>query len=197
MKPDGREAIDGPGEGPVSEGARHHQAAPRAPGRAEPLLDVGRVAKPHGLMGEVVIELWSDQVERLDTGSVLATDAGDLRVVASRPHQGRYLVFFEGVVDRSGADALRGLVLRAPPVDVPGALWVHELVGVEVVSTDGRVLGTVEAVEANPASDLLVLAGGGLVPLRFVTDHQAGVRVTVDVPDGLLEEPGLGCPGGD
>jgi 16S rRNA processing protein RimM len=163
-----------------------------APDDRVPLLDVGRVAKPHGLMGEVVVELWSDRADRLDTGSVLATEAGELRVAASRPHQGRYLVFFEGVVDRAGAESLRGLVLRAPPVEVPGTLWVHELVGAEVVSTDGRVLGTVEGVEANPASDLLVLEGGGLVPLRFVTDHQAGVRVTVDVPDGLLDEPGGG-----
>ena len=111
-------------------------------------------------------------------------------MAASRPHQGRYLVTFEGVVDRAGADALRGLELRARPVEVPGVLWVHELVGSEVVSTDGQVLGTVAAVEANPASDLLVLSGGGLVPLRFVTDHQAGVRVTVDVPDGLLDTAG-------
>jgi 16S rRNA processing protein RimM len=147
-------------------------------------------------MGEVVVELWSDRADRLESGSVMTTDAGDLRVVASRPHQGRYLVFFEGVVDRSGADTLRGLVLRAPPVDVPGAMWVHDLVGAQVVSTDGRLLGTVEAVEANPASDLLVLAGGGLVPLCFVTDHLAGVRVTVDIPEGLLDEPSSG-PGGN
>ena len=66
-------------------------------------------------------------------------------------------------------------------------LWVHELVGAEVVAADGRVLGTVAAVEANPASDLLVLEGGGLIPLRFVTGHRARVRVTVDIPDGLLD----------
>jgi len=45
-------------------------------------------------------------------------------------------------------------------------------------------------VEPNPASDLLVLTGGGLIPLRFVIDHQAGVRVTVDVPEGLLDTAG-------
>ena len=50
----------------------------------------------------------------------------------------------------------------------------------------GRSLGHVTAVEANPASDLLVLEGGGLVPLRFVVDHGPD-RVVVDVPDGLLE----------
>jgi 16S rRNA processing protein RimM len=154
------------------------------------MLGVGRIAKPHGLVGEVVVDLWTDQTDRLDPGSVLNSDAGELQVLSSRPHQGRYLVCFEGVVDRSGADALRGTVLRAPPVDAPGTLWVHELVGAEVVAADGRVLGTVDAVEPNPASDLLVLTGGGLIPLRFVIDHQVGVRVTVDVPEGLLDTAG-------
>ncbi len=51
----------------------------------------------------------------------------------------------------------------------------------------GNVLGAVEGVQANPASDLLVLADGALVPLRFVVDHEPGVRVTVDVPDGLFD----------
>ena len=118
---------------------------------------------------------------------MLATERGPLVVEDSRPHQGRYLVRFEGVLDRQGAEALRGVVLRATAVEVPGVLWVHELVGAEVVTVEGRVLGTVAAVEANPASDLLVLDGGGLVPLRFVTGHQAGQRVTVDVPEGLVD----------
>jgi 16S rRNA processing protein RimM len=158
------------------------------PGIPGPLLDVGRVVKPHGLLGEVVVERWSDLDDRLAPGSVLTTDRGPLSVRASRPHQGRQLVSFEGVVDREGAEELRGLVLRAHPVEMPGALWVHELVGAEVVTADGRALGRVEAVEANPASDLLVLEGGDLVPLRFVTSHDPGVRVTVDIPDGLIEQ---------
>ncbi len=148
---------------------------------------MGQVVKPHGLGGEVVVERWSDLEDRFAPGSVLCTDLGPLVVRASRPHQGRNLVHFEGVVDRDGAEALRGVVLRAHAVEVPGALWVHELVGAEVVTSDGRELGRVEAVEANPASDLLVLDSGQLVPLRFVTSHTPGVRVTVDVPDGLIE----------
>lgn len=154
------------------------------------LLDVARVAKPHGLAGEVVVDLWSDQPARLAVGATLHSDVGPLVVAAVRPHQGRCLVTFEGVADRSAAEGLRGVVLRAEPLDVPGALWVHELVGAAVVSVDGTELGTVAAVEPNPASDLLVLAGGGLVPLRFVVDHQPGERVTVEVPEGLLEETG-------
>ncbi|MGP8059428.1 MAG: ribosome maturation factor RimM [Acidimicrobiales bacterium] len=149
---------------------------------------MGRVAKAHGLQGEVTVELWSDLTSRLDAGSELSlADGTRLRVLASRPHQGRHLVFFEGVGDRAGADALRGEVLLAPPGELPGALWVHELVGAEVVTTDGRALGTVEAVEANPASDLLVLSGGHLVPLRFVVGNEPGRSVTVDIPDGLVE----------
>ncbi len=151
------------------------------------MLDVGRVVKPHGLAGEVVVDLWSDPAERLSPSTRLQSDRGPMVVVSSRPHQGRHLVRFEGVADRSGAEALRGLVLRAEPLDVPDALWVHELVGARVVTVDGRDLGTVEAVEANPASDLLVLDGGALVPLRFVVDHEAGARVTVDVPEGLVD----------
>jgi len=166
-----------------------------APAPAEPpdpttpgLLEVGRVTRAHGLGGEVAVELWSDLTARLDPGAELSLGDGTVLVVrASRPHQGRHLVAFEGVADRGAADGLRGEVLLAPPGELPGALWVHELVGAEVVATDGRHLGKVEAVESNPASDLLVLTDGHLVPLRFVVGHDPGRSVTVDIPDGLLE----------
>lgn len=145
------------------------------------------MVKPHGLTGEVVVELWTDMTERLAVGFVLGTDAGELRVERARPHQGRHLVRFEGVADREHAEDLRGVVLHAEPMEVEGTMWVHELVGADAVTSDGRALGTVVAVEANPASDLLVLEGGGLVPLRFVTSFEPGVRVTVDIPDGLVD----------
>ncbi len=152
---------------------------------------MARIAKPHGLVGEVVVELWSDLTDRLHPGAEFSTPQGTtLRVETVRPHQHRWLVAFAGVVDREGADRLRGTELLAPPTEVEGALWVHELVGARMVDTSGRELGTVEAVEANPASDLLVLAGGALVPARFVVSHQPGVLVTVDVPEGLVEVAG-------
>jgi 16S rRNA processing protein RimM len=100
--------------------------------------------------------------------------------------EGRWLVDFAGVGDRSAAEALQGTVLTAEPLDDPAALWVHELVGAEVVTVDGSPLGVVAAVEANPASDLLVLEGGGLVPLTFLVRTEAG-RVVVDPPAGLLD----------
>lgn len=151
------------------------------------LLEVGRVVRPHGVSGEVVVALSTNLPERIRPGAELQTDSGTLVVDASRPHQDRHLVRFSGVADRARAEELRGLVLRAAPVHVEGALWAHELVGTEAVSEEGRCLGRVVAMEANPASDLLVLDSGGLVPLRFVTALDPGVRVTVDVPDGLLD----------
>lgn len=136
-----------------------------------------------------MVELWTDRTERLASGTALigAGHEQELVVVTARPHQGRYIVCFEGVIDRSGAEALRGMVLRAPPMAVEGVLWVDELVGARAVAVDGTVLGRVLAVEANPASDLLVLDTGGLVPLRFVVSHRPGEEVTVDPPEGLLD----------
>jgi len=152
------------------------------------LLAVGRVTKAHGLRGEVVVQLWTDLTERLDPGSVLATPRGTLTVEHARRFQDRWIVQFEGIVDRSQAERMRGIELAAPAVDVPGKLWVHELVGALVSDATGTTLGTVQAVEPNPASDLLVLDGGGLIPLRFVTerDAEAGTLI-VDIPEGLLD----------
>ena len=147
---------------------------------------MGRVAKPHGLKGEVIVELVTDRRERLDPGSRLHTEDGVLEVVTSKPHGGRHLVAFAGVGDRAAAEELHGRVLRAEPLEDPEALWVHELIGAAVTDVAGADLGSVQAVEANPASDLLVLDGGGLVPVRFVVDRAPG-HVTVDVPAGLLD----------
>jgi 16S rRNA processing protein RimM len=134
-----------------------------------------------------VVELLSNRAERSSPGSVFATDRGALQVTAVRPLGRRFLVTFAGVDSVEAAEKLRDLVLRAPPLDDPSALWVHELVGSEVINqADGSLLGTVSAVVANPASDLLELDDGGLIPVRCVVDHARG-RVVVDIPAGLLE----------
>lgn len=143
--------------------------------------------KPHGLRGEVVVELFTNRTERLAPGTVLGSDRGPLEVVRSSAHQHRWIVAFAGVGDHAGAEALRGVTLSAEALEDPDALWVHELVGSEVVDAAGVTHGTVVAVEANPASDLLVLEGGGLVPLRFVVSSEPG-RVVVDPPAGLLDD---------
>jgi 16S rRNA processing protein RimM len=159
-----------------------------SPAAEAPLLQVGQIVKPHGLRGDVIVSLTTNRDERVAPGSVLVTEGGnELKVLRSSPHQGRFIVSFEGMAGIDDAEAARGARLSAPPLDDPDALWIHELIGSEVEDTDGRQLGTVEAIEANPASDLLVLGGGALIPLRFVVASEPGVRITVDVPDGLLD----------
>ena len=99
-----------------------------------------------------------------------------------------FVVRFEGVDDRPAAESLHGVDLLAEPLEVPGTLWVHQLVGAAVRDGQGTDLGRVAAVEANPASDLLVLESGGLIPVRFVTRHDpAAGTVEVDLPEGLLD----------
>lgn len=152
-----------------------------------PLLEVGRIVKPHGLRGEVIVALTSNREERVSPGAVLRADGRELRVERSSPHRGRFIVSFEGVRGIDAAEELRDLRLSAPPIDDPGVLWVHEMIGARVEEVDGRRLGTVEAVQANPASDLLVLDSGALIPLRFVVNSDPGVVITVDVPAGLVD----------
>ncbi len=94
---------------------------------------------------------------------------------------------FAGVDSREAAESLAGSVLRAEPVtETEDGFFVHELIGSEVVESSGQSRGTVVSVEANPASDLLVLDSGALVPMRFVVASAPG-RLTVEVPAGLFE----------
>jgi 16S rRNA processing protein RimM len=139
----------------------------------------------------VVLELSSNRLERVEPGARLRGPTGELEVVRATPYgeaggRRRWLVAFRGIDGREEAESLRGSILVAAPIADPGALWVHELIGAEVVDPAGTPIGVVEAVESNPASDLLVLREGGLIPLHFVTHHGPG-RLTVDLPPGLLE----------
>ena len=150
------------------------------------LLEVGRIAKPHGLRGEVVVKLITDRVDRLDPDTVLRSDRGDLVVRSVRRHQDRWIVAFEGRTTREQADDLRGLVLRAEAVDDPDEMWVHRMVGAAVVTVTGEAVGRCVGVIANPAADLIELEGGALVPVVFVVDHTAA-QITIDPPDGLFD----------
>jgi 16S rRNA processing protein RimM len=152
-------------------------------------LEIGRIGRPHGVRGEVTLTLLSRRPERVAVGARWWVDGREVVVEAARPHQGRYLVRITGVTDRTAAGALTGSRVFAGPLPSEPddeVVWVHEVVGAEVVDRTGRALGRVVAVEANPAHDLLVLDGGGLVPMVFVVEHGAG-RVVVDPPDGLLD----------
>jgi len=152
------------------------------------LLEVGRITKPHGVRGDVLVALTTERTSRLDPGAVLQTDRGPLTVVASSRHQDRWIVQFEGFTDRDQVESWRGVVLQAEPLEDEDedVLWVHELVGSTVVLSDGDVVGTVTEVESNPAADLLVLDSGALVPVVFITAREQG-RVTIDPPEGLFD----------
>ena len=127
--------------------------------------------------------------ERVSAGAVLHAGDRVLTVESSRPHQHRWIVQFAGVLSREAAEALHGAVLRAEPLHDPEALWVHDLVGAEVVTPDGRTWGRVVAVQANPAHDQLELESGELVPVVFVVDDsRLPHTLVVDPPTGLLED---------
>jgi 16S rRNA processing protein RimM len=155
-------------------------------------LVVGRIGRAHGLRGEVAVRFSSNRPERAAPGAVLYTDARELVIATARPHQDRLLIRFEGVDDRTAAEALQGRELSAERLSGDDAaladdeLWIHELVGAAVVDKAGIARGRVVAVEANPAHDLLVLDGGALVPMVFVVEQRDGV-VVVDPPDGLFD----------
>lgn len=156
------------------------------------MLEVGRITKAHGIKGEVLVHLTGDRLERVAPGAVLTTDDGrELVVRYATSHQGKWIVAFEGVGDRTAAESLHATPLFAEPIEDPDTLFVHDLIGSTVIdASTGAELGVVESVEANPASDLLVLAGTdgqGLIPARFVVDRDADGRLRVDVPDGLLD----------
>lgn len=157
------------------------------PDGGEPLLDIGRITKAHGLTGEVVVVLTTDREQRLLPGTELKTDGGPLTVTAARRHHDRWIVRFQEITDRDEADLSRGAVLRAEPLHEDGTFWVHELVGVPVQTRDGRTRGVVEAVIESPASDLLSLDTGALVPVVFILSEPGTSPIVVDTPEGLFE----------
>lgn len=150
-------------------------------------LVVGRVGRPHGLDGTVSVVLTTDRTERLEPGAELFV--GDRRLVVRRSQFDgkRWRVNFEGVTDRNAADELVTRELEAEPLDDDDTLWVHEVIGATVVDEAGTERGTVLSIVANPASDLMELSSGALVPLRFVVDGPTDGVVRVEVPEGLWD----------
>jgi 16S rRNA processing protein RimM len=168
-----------------------------ATGGEAPMLEVGRITKPHGLKGEVLVSLSTTETSRLDAGSVLMAAGRELLVVRATRHHQRWIVEFDGVGSREAAEALAGTPLAATAKHHADdgdddALWVHELIGARLVELSGRARGTVVAVLANPASDLLETDAGDLVPLHFVVggleEGPEGPLVRIDPPDGLFAE---------
>lgn len=163
---------------------------------------IGRVVKPHGIRGEVVVASQSDVEGRFAPGTRLRVGAQDMDVQSSRPHAGRLLVAFDGIDDRTAAEALRTATITAPPADVGGSdvYYAHELVGMDVVTEDARWLGTVADV-----IDLPSVAGYELLEIDFdgqtwllpsdddlveiaTDDTGREVLMVVDPPAGLVPD---------
>jgi 16S rRNA processing protein RimM len=169
---------------------------------------VARIGRPHGVRGEVTVEVHTDEPERrFVTGRALTVrrPAGGpapayavLTVAGSRWHQGTLLLRFEELGDRTTAESARGLLLTVAvdpeeTPDDPEEFYDHQLVGLAVVTTGGDVVGTVSDVLHSGAQDLLVIARDGrdvLVPfveaLVPQVDLPAGRVVVADRP-GLLD----------
>ena len=156
---------------------------------ATSLLEVGRTGRAHGVRGDLYVDLITDRVERLAPGARLEIAGRWRTITASRPAGRRWLVHFEGVDDRTAAEALAGQALLAEPIaDRGDGIYVDQLIGAEVLLVDGTRVGSCVAVVDNPAHDLLELDTGALVPMVFVVTV-AEARVVIDPPEGLFELP--------
>jgi 16S rRNA processing protein RimM len=151
------------------------------------LLEIGTIRRAHGVRGQVSVELATDRLERVQPGARWWARDGWLTVVTASPHQDRWLATLREITDRAAAQHYTNTPIFAEPVDDPEALWVHRLIGSAVVEVSGRERGCCVSVVANPASDLLELDNGALVPVAFVVRHDDEL-IVIDPPDGLFED---------
>ena len=179
-------------------------AGPRRGDAREPVrLVIGRIGKPHGLRGEVTVEVRTDDPEgRFAPGAVLSADPperGPLTVISARLQSGRMVVWFREARDRTAAEALRNTLLVVEmdpdePTGDPDEYYDHQLVDLAVVTVDGREVGTVAEMLHISGQDLFAVrrSDGREVLIPFVAqivptvDIKRGT-IVVDPPDGLLE----------
>jgi 16S rRNA processing protein RimM len=163
---------------------------------------VGRVARPHGLRGDVVVNPETDFVaERFRPGATLWTRlAGceeELTIASTRMQNGRPVVGFEGLSSIEAVERLAGLELRVPEASLqplePGRYYEHQLVGCSVDTADGTPVGTVVRVDTGAGGSRLVVEGARgeiLVPLAVdicVEIDVGGRRIRIAPPEGLIE----------
>jgi 16S rRNA processing protein RimM len=166
------------------------------------LVLVGRIARAHGIRGQVIVNPDTDFVEtRFRPGSEFFVQRAGavqaLRVTTMRVHKGRPIIGLEGVETMNDAEAMAGLELRVPQAELeplpPGMYYRHDLVGCRVETDLGDAVGEVAAVEGDMASSRLVLRTEGgevLIPLAqaiCVNIDTAARRIVIDPPEGLLD----------
>lgn len=169
------------------------------------LVAVGRVVKPHGVRGECCVQSYAetpDLFERLGQVRLVAEGADPARgraltVRSGRPHQGRWLLTFEGVADRDAAEALRDMEVMIPVAGLPplaeDELLLMDLPGLEVRLPSGDALGRIARVDTPAGQEIWVIEtpqGEVLFPAapEFVrlVDLERGLAV-IDPPPGLLD----------
>jgi 16S rRNA processing protein RimM len=165
---------------------------------------VGRVLRPHGVRGEVVVEVLSDVPDRFRKGSRLlavregapAASPATLIVASSRPHKSGAVVRFEGFADPDEAAVLRGLDLEVPRAEVPkapsGTYYQYELLGCLCRDGEDELGRVVEVVEDGGGLMLIVAGEGRRVPVPFVKDFLRRVdvetgEIDLALPPGFLE----------
>jgi 16S rRNA processing protein RimM len=163
---------------------------------------VGRIARPHGIRGQVMVTPETDfVVERFRPGAKLWTRSARgeelLTVTSARVQNGRPVIAFEGFATIEDVERLAGLDLRVPEDALlplgDGAYYVHDLIGCVVETTSGERVGEVSRVEGGGGASVLSVGGARgevLVPLAAdicVEVDIAGRRIRIDPPDGLLE----------
>ncbi|MFD8084226.1 ribosome maturation factor RimM [Kitasatospora sp. NPDC059722] len=166
-------------------------------------LVVGKIGRAHGIRGDVSVEVRTDEPElRLGPGAVVLTDpasVGPLTVESGRVHSGRLLLRFAGVKDRNAAEALRGtlLISEVDPdetPDDPEEYYDHQLIGLDVVLSDGTPVGELTEVVHLPYQDLLTVrkADGTEVLVPFVSQIVPTIdlenqRAVITPPAGLID----------
>ncbi|MFI7366215.1 ribosome maturation factor RimM [Streptomyces sp. NPDC050149] len=167
-------------------------------------LVVARIGRAHGIKGEVTVEVRTDEPElRLGPGAVLATEpasTGPLTIETGRVHSGRLLLRFEGVRDRTAAEALRNtlLIAEVDPAELPEdpeEFYDHQLMDLDVVLADGTEIGRITEITHLPSQDLFIVErpDGTEVMIPFVEEIVAEIdldeqRAVITPPPGLIDE---------
>ncbi|MFI8002742.1 ribosome maturation factor RimM [Streptomyces sp. NPDC086010] len=167
-------------------------------------LVVARIGRAHGIKGEVTVEVRTDEPElRLGPGAVLATEpahVGPLAIETGRVHSGRLLLRFEGVRDRTAAEALRNtlLIAEVDPTELPEdpeEFYDHQLMDLDVVLADGTEIGRITEITHLPSQDLFIVErpDGSEVMIPFVEEIVTEIdleeqRAVITPPPGLIDE---------
>ncbi|MFJ6249137.1 MULTISPECIES: ribosome maturation factor RimM [unclassified Streptomyces] len=167
-------------------------------------LVVARIGRAHGIKGEVTVEVRTDEPElRLGPGAVLLTDpasTGPLTIETGRVHSGRLLLRFEGVRDRTAAEALRNtlLIAEVDPTEMPeeeDEYYDHQLIDLDVVLADGTGIGRITEISHLPSQDLFIVErpDGTELMIPFVGEIVTEIdleeqRAVIDPPPGLIDD---------